>query len=63
MNLSTFTRMIYLAAMAGLLAMSLAGCHRERGREKYRYEHGDRIDSRGHRDSGWCDHHHDEHCR
>jgi hypothetical protein len=49
MNLSTFTRMIYLAAMAGLLAMSLAGCHRDRGREEYRYEHGDRIDSRGHR--------------
>jgi hypothetical protein len=56
--LHTFTRVIFLAALASLLALSLEGCHRGGG-----YEHGDRIDDHGHRDVGWCDQHHDdEHC-
>jgi hypothetical protein len=32
--------------------------------DRYRYENGDRIDRDGHRESRWCDaHHDDEHCR
>jgi hypothetical protein len=60
-HLRTFTRVVYLGVMASLL-IAAGGCTREK--EVYRYEHGDRVDSRGHRDVGWCDHHHeDEHCR
>ena len=52
--------------------MALSGCivARDQGSDhgsdhgSYSYDHGDRIDSSGHREAHWCDaHHDDEHCR
>jgi len=44
--------------------MGLSGCIVGRDHGSYTYDHGDRIDSYGHREAHWCDGHHDnEHCR
>jgi hypothetical protein len=67
--MNTVTRLITFGAIAAL--SSLSGCVIAPGhgdgdgaRERYRYEHGDRIDRDGHREAHWCDaHRDDEHCR
>ncbi len=60
--MKTFQRLV----VSGLLVtvLGLSGCIVARDRGTYTYEHGDRIDSYGHREVHWCDSHHDdEHCR
>lgn len=54
-----------LAVSAMVALMNLSGCIvAERDHGPYTWEHGDRVDRYGHRESGWCDRHHDdEHCR
>jgi len=56
---------IFLAACAAILAIAnLSGCEVGRDQVGYRYEHGDRIDSDGRRDVGWCiAHSNNAHCR
>ena len=63
-------RRIVLVATA-VTGLGLVGCgvppgppgaHDTHG--PFHWEHGDRIDSLGHREEHWCDSHHDdEHCR
>jgi hypothetical protein len=59
--MKTFQRLAVSSVVLAL--MTLSGCVVERD-HGYRYEHGDRIDSYGHREAHWCDNHHDDdHCR
>lgn len=51
---------------AAIALLSLSGCIVEREHEHgpYTWDHGDRVDRYGHRESHWCDgHHDDDHCR
>ena len=58
-------RMTLISVGVMVALLNLSGCTRvEEDHGPYRFEHGDRIDRDGHRETRWCDgHHEDEHCR
>jgi len=57
-------KVIASAGIALLTFSSLSGCVVERDHGPYTWDHGDRVDRYGHRESHWCDaHHEEEHCR
>ena len=64
--MNTVTRLIGFGAIAALSSLSscIVAPPPHGDGERYRYEHGDRIDRDGHREARWCDgHRDDEHCR
>jgi hypothetical protein len=66
--MNTLNRLAALGALAALSSLSACVVAPDGGgygdQNRYRYEHGDRIDRDGHREARWCDgHRDDEHCR